>query len=73
MLMSGYQSHLTPFAGLVPSLLNPVGVTSSSPFGQQLPPSQQQMEKLAGKIFKYSFLISPIFSPFLTPFFRCNY
>ena len=49
MLMSGYPSHLTPFAGLVPSLLNPVGgITPSSPF-QQLPPTQQQMEKLAGK------------------------
>nr|AAW23066.1 Mbx [Oikopleura dioica] len=44
MLMSGYQNHLTPFAGLVPSLLNP-----SSPF-QQIPPTQQQMEKLADAI-----------------------
>ncbi|CAG5098330.1 Oidioi.mRNA.OKI2018_I69.XSR.g15570.t1.cds [Oikopleura dioica] len=42
MLMSGYQSHLTPFAGLVPSLLNPSF--------QQLPPSQQQMEKIADAI-----------------------
>ena len=59
MLMSGYQNHLTPFAGLVPSLLNP-----SSPF-QQIPPTQQQMEKLAGKKLDILFLDFTFFLPFL--------
>ena len=71
MLMSGYPSHLTPFAGLVPSLLNPVGITPSSPF-QQLPPSQQQMEKLAGKKMRILLVDFTIFSTFycFDPFYN---